>query len=72
MSRQLRKKESQFNAERLEMSEENFRLELLYSQHIQINKLERIRTNLSMIVWIIAIQIIIAVLIVFNGLSALT
>ncbi|WP_117881964.1 hypothetical protein [Aureibaculum luteum] len=62
MPRKISKKESTFNAERTGITDEQFKLELLYSQQIKIDKLEKIRNNLSTIVWVIAIILILSII----------
>ncbi|QCX40129.1 hypothetical protein FF125_17370 [Aureibaculum algae] len=62
MSRKVSKSEASFNSKRTGITEEQFKLELLYAQQIKIDKLEKIRSNISKIVWVIAIMLILSIL----------
>lgn len=47
------------------LSEQDYKLELLYSQQMTRNKLEKIRANLNIIIWTIAIFILVAIVCTF-------
>lgn len=63
----MSKKKEVFFEEHRELNDENYKLELLYSQQIISNKLERVRSNLSFIVWVIVISIILAIVATCSG-----
>jgi len=47
------------------LSEQDYKLELLYSQQMTRHKLEKIRANLSIIIWTIATLILVAIICTF-------
>jgi len=47
------------------LSEQDYKLELLYSQQMTRHKLEKIRANLNIIIWSIATFIIVAIVCTF-------
>ncbi len=48
-----------------ELSEQDYKLELLYSQQMTRNKLEKIRANLSIVIWTIVAFILVAIVCTF-------
>lgn len=47
------------------LSEQDYKLELLYSQQMTRQKLEKIRANLNIIIWTIATFILVAIICTF-------
>ena len=47
------------------LSEHDYKLELLYSQQMTRNKLEKIRANLKIIIWTMACFILVAIICTF-------
>ncbi|QCX40610.1 hypothetical protein FF125_20000 [Aureibaculum algae] len=47
------------------LSEQDYKLEVLYSQQITRQKLEKIRANLSIIIWTMATFIVVAIICTF-------
>ena len=65
------RRQEYFEKQRIQWSDRDIQLEILYAQQIQIDKLEKIRANTNtMIWWLIAIPIILAILLVLLGGAA--
>ena len=55
------KHQEAFNEKYKDLSEKDYRLKMLYSQQVSLEKQEKIRKNLSTIVWVIAVLLMLSV-----------
>ena len=59
---EISKRQKKFNESHSHITDSPYELETLYAQNLMIDKLEKIRSNTSTIVWIIVIGIVLSII----------